>query len=97
MPHHEQERPVDPDHQRFAHIAVQRQRPHHHAGGRSALQSVLVDGQPVAEGRLGAPVRTPNDAMEVGADLGSPVLGESRGPGFVGRIESVRIYSGVAP
>ena len=35
----------------------------------------------------------PNDAMQIGADLGSPVV-EPAPPKFTGLIESVRIYSG---
>jgi hypothetical protein len=34
--------------------------------------------------------------MQIGADRGSPVLGKPT-PGFVGLIESVRLYSGELP
>ena len=35
----------------------------------------------------------PNDAMQIGADLGSPVV-EPAKPKFTGWIEQVRLYSG---
>jgi arylsulfatase A-like enzyme len=56
-----------------------------------------VDGRTVAEGALPRPLQTPSDAMQVGADLGSPVLGDAKLPRFTGRVGAVRIYSGEAP
>ena len=41
--------------------------------------------------------RDPNDTMQLGADTGSRVIEGPPLPQFVGRIESVRIYSGEAP
>lgn len=58
---------------------------------------LFVDGEPVADGRLSGPLGTPNDSLQVGADTGSPVVGDGATPRFVGLIESVRIYSGEAP
>ncbi len=58
---------------------------------------LLVDGQKVAAGRLPGPMRTPLDTLQIGADLGSQVLGDDAPAAFVGLIESARIYSGVAP
>ena len=40
--------------------------------------------------------KQPNDILQIGADLGSQVLGKEQ-PHFRGLIESVRIYSGNAP
>jgi arylsulfatase A-like enzyme len=57
---------------------------------------LLVDGRPVAEGRLADPLATPNEALQIGADLGSHVVADGS-PRFVGLVESVRIYSGEAP
>jgi hypothetical protein len=58
---------------------------------------LLVDGSPVATGPLRAPLRTPREATQIGADLGSQVLDGREPPQFVGLVESVRIDSGVAP
>jgi arylsulfatase A-like enzyme len=58
---------------------------------------LFVDGKPAAEGVLRDPLRTPQDAMQVGADLGSAALDTAVAARFVGLIESVRIHSGVAP
>ncbi len=41
--------------------------------------------------------RDPSDAMQIGTDLGSRVVEGPALPQFVGRIESVRLYSGEAP
>ena len=41
--------------------------------------------------------RDPKEAMQVGADLGTRVVQGRPLPRFVGRIESVRLYSGEAP
>ena len=40
--------------------------------------------------------RTPAEGLQIGADLGSQVLGDEH-PRFTGAIESVKIYSGTAP
>jgi arylsulfatase A-like enzyme len=58
---------------------------------------LLVDGKTVAGATLRLPLRTPNEPLQVGADLGSQVLDDRDASRFVGLIESVRIYSGVAP
>ena len=58
---------------------------------------LFVDGKAAAEGALRDTLRTPHDAMEIGADLGSSALDASRTSRFVGLIESIRIHSGVAP
>ena len=42
-------------------------------------------------------LRTPQDAMQIGADLGSSGLDAAVASRFVGLIESVRVHSGVAP
>jgi hypothetical protein len=53
-----------------------------------------VDGRLVADAALpGLIERNPNDAMQVGADLGSPVV-EPAPPKFTGWIERVRLFSG---
>jgi len=53
-----------------------------------------VDGRLVAEAALPSLIgRNPNDAMQVGADLGSPVV-EPAPPKFTGWIERVRLFSG---
>jgi arylsulfatase A-like enzyme len=56
-----------------------------------------VDGRDVAEKRLESSISAdPNDGMQIGGDRGSPVLERNPG-GFTGAIDSVRLYSGVAP
>jgi hypothetical protein len=58
---------------------------------------ISVNGERVAEGRLKSPVtKDPNDGLQIGDDLGSRVVADKR-PGFSGLIESVRLYSGIAP
>lgn len=53
-----------------------------------------VNDQLVAQAALPAFIgRDPNDTMQIGADLGSPVV-ESSPPNFTGWIESVRIFGG---
>ena len=60
--------------------------------------SLTVDGAPpVREPLQGNIAREPNDALQIGDDLGSAVLGKGKPPAFRGLIESVRIYSGKAP
>ena len=55
---------------------------------------IFVDDKQVAQAALHDFIRTdPNDSMQIGADLGSPVVTPTP-PGFVGAIERVRIYSG---
>ena len=58
---------------------------------------MTVDGKQVAEGRLPQWIASdPNDEMQIGDDLRSPVL-ETKVPAFRGTIERVRIFSGEAP
>lgn len=58
---------------------------------------ISVDGKQVAEGRLPQWITAdPNDEMQIGDDLRSPVL-ETKVPGFQGTIQRVRIFSGEAP
>lgn len=58
---------------------------------------LLVDGQVAASGRLREALDAqPNDNLQIGADLGSPVLAKPL-PKFTGLLERVRIFSGVAP
>jgi arylsulfatase A-like enzyme len=53
-----------------------------------------VDGQLVAEGVLPDFIGAdPHDSMQVGADLGSPVISPTP-PGFTGWIQTVRVFSG---
>jgi hypothetical protein len=57
----------------------------------------LVAGDDKAETTLREGLtQQPHDIMQIGADLGSQVLGKPQ-PHFKGLIESVRIYSGKAP
>ena len=59
-----------------------------------AKLTLAVNGVVVGELRLpGLLERDPNDVMQIGADLGSPVV-ESAPPQFKGSIERVRIFSG---
>lgn len=59
--------------------------------------SLDVDGQSPVHEHLKQPIqRQPNEGLQIGADLGSPVTGEER-PKFSGLIESVRLFSGHAP
>jgi arylsulfatase A-like enzyme len=56
--------------------------------------TVQVDGRIVAEAALAGLIqRNPSDTMQIGADLGSPVV-EPAPPKFVGWIERVRLFSG---
>jgi len=58
--------------------------------------TLAVDGRVVGETRLpGLLERDPNDAMQIGADLGSPVV-EPPPPPFRGLVERVRLFSGPA-
>lgn len=57
---------------------------------------LLVDGRVVDERRLPRTLRTPNESVQIGADLGSPVVAPAP-PRFTGLVESVRIRSGEAP
>jgi hypothetical protein len=60
--------------------------------------SLAVDEQPADRAILRQAInREPNDGLQIGADAGSPVLGEKRPPPFTGLIESVRIISGELP
>jgi hypothetical protein len=53
-----------------------------------------VDGRLAADAALpGLIERNPSEAMQIGADLGSPVV-EPAPPKFTGWIESVRLFSG---
>jgi arylsulfatase A-like enzyme len=56
--------------------------------------ALTLNGQPAGRAPLKASIsREPNDILNIGADLGSVVLGKNR-PHFSGLIESVRIYGG---
>ncbi len=56
--------------------------------------TLSVNGREVASARLPKPFdRDPNDAMQIGADTGSPVVEPPPRP-FVGLIERVRLFSG---
>ncbi len=56
--------------------------------------TIHVDGRLTADGALPSLIeRNPNEAMQIGADLGSPVV-EPAPPKFAGWIESVRLFSG---
>jgi hypothetical protein len=52
---------------------------------------------PVRQPLKGSITKEPNDALQIGDDLGSIVLPGNKPPAFRGLIESVRIYSGKAP
>jgi arylsulfatase A-like enzyme len=68
------------------------------AGISSEQAWLMVDGQRVAEAPLRAALsEQPNDSLQIGDDLRSHVISTDKPPGFTGRIESVRLYSGVAP
>lgn len=57
---------------------------------------LFVNGTPGAAGKIPDFIeKDPNEAMQIGADLGSPVV-EPRPPRFVGLLESVRVFSGEA-
>lgn len=57
-----------------------------------------LNGKEAARGKLREWIdRDPNDGMQIGADHRSPVVEGKKIPGFVGLIESVRLYSGEAP
>ncbi len=59
-----------------------------------AKLTLAVNGAAVGERRLpGLLERDPNDVMQIGTDLGSPVV-ESAPPPFKGLIERVKIFSG---
>jgi arylsulfatase A-like enzyme len=67
------------------------------------LAGVIADGQAMlyVDGRLAARVglpglmgRDPHDAMQIGADTGSPVLESASALKFTGLLQSVKIYSG---
>ncbi len=63
---------------------------------RDRKAQLYVDGKLMGAAKLGEFIeRDPNDAMQVGADLGSPVV-EPVPPKFTGLIEAVRISSGEA-
>ncbi len=56
--------------------------------------TLQVDGRAVAEASLsGLIARNPSDTMQIGADLGSPVV-EPVPPKFTGWVERVRLFSG---
>ena len=62
-----------------------------------ALLLTVNGAAPVREPLKSAIAKEPNDALQIGDDLGSAVLGGSKPPAFRGLIESVRIYDGKAP
>jgi hypothetical protein len=60
--------------------------------------SLAVNGAPPVSAPLkGSIAKEPNDALQIGDDLGSIVFQGNKPPAFRGLIESVRIYSGKAP
>jgi arylsulfatase A-like enzyme len=60
------------------------------------VTELLVDGETVARSREPAPMRNPNEGLQIGADLGTQVV-DPPAPRFRGRLLSVRVYSGLAP
>jgi arylsulfatase A-like enzyme len=57
-----------------------------------------VNGAAPAREPLTSPLaKQPNESLQIGDDLGSPVLGDRKPPAFRGLIESVRLYSGQPP
>lgn len=59
---------------------------------------LTVNGAPSLRATLRKPIaKLPNDSLQIGDDLRSPVLGDRKPPPFRGLIESVRIYSGELP
>ncbi|MBI4602886.1 MAG: sulfatase-like hydrolase/transferase [Planctomycetes bacterium] len=72
---------------RWVHLAA--------VAGADRVVRLYVDGALASSGPLQAFVaRDPSDAMEIGADRGSQVLGDDRTGPFVGLVESVRLFSG---
>jgi hypothetical protein len=60
--------------------------------------SLAVNGAPPVSAPLkGSIAKEPNDALQIGDDLGSVVLRGNKPPPFSGLIQSVRIYNGIAP
>jgi arylsulfatase A-like enzyme len=60
--------------------------------------SLATGSAPPVRAPLRTPItREPNDVLQIGDDLGSPVLREKKPPAFKGLIESVRICSGNCP
>ena len=58
------------------------------------IMELRLNGQLVATATLPELIaKDPNDSMQIGADLGSPVV-EPAPPKFAGWIESVRIFGG---
>jgi hypothetical protein len=54
-----------------------------------------VNGQRVGSSKISSLIPTdPNDNLQIGADTGSPVLGEKKVGNFTGLMESVRIRNG---
>jgi arylsulfatase A-like enzyme len=54
-----------------------------------------LNGAPPARARLASPIAAdPNDTMQIGGDRNSPVAAAASASGFVGLIESVRLFSG---
>jgi hypothetical protein len=62
-----------------------------------AISLTVNNAPPVRAPLKGSISKEPNDALQIGDDLGSAVLGAGKPPAFRGLIESVRIYSGKAP
>ncbi len=59
---------------------------------------LAVDGKAAGRAQLkGFIAADPHDGMEIGADERSPVIEAQKLPRFTGLIESVRLFSGVAP
>jgi arylsulfatase A-like enzyme len=56
-----------------------------------------VNGEKATKAKLNKPIANfPNDGLQIGADLGSEVLGGQH-PKFTGLIESIRLFSGIEP
>ncbi len=61
----------------------------------SGRELVLTVNGTTVRGKLAKPITAdPNDSMQIGADRNSPVAGDESAAGFVGLIESVRLFSG---
>jgi hypothetical protein len=59
--------------------------------------ALFVDGKEIAQMQLNQLIaRDPNDDMQIGTDLRSPVV-EQKVPGFRGIIDRIRLFSGEAP
>ncbi|MFO0909003.1 MAG: hypothetical protein U0794_11760 [Isosphaeraceae bacterium] len=62
-------------------------------GSAPTPRGLLVNGQEVARGKLADTLATPNDAIQIGTDLGSKVDDTTAITPFRGLIERVRLFS----